>query len=141
MQKKYLIISIIVAVIVLSVIAFILVTQSRPADIRISSVTTDKNLYHSNEVMMMTIMIISPDFRGDTLVKIEGIQDRHGQTRLSHLIPANLTPGSNVFLYNYNLPACSRCAGLDPGSYPVNVTLEKAGTILSTMSISVNLEQ
>jgi hypothetical protein len=141
MQKNSLILTIVVVVILIALSAMALTSLFKPASANVFSVTTDKDLYHSNDVMMMVILVNSTGFTTDTSLKIEGITDSYGQTRLSHLMPANLTPGSNVFKYDYHLPSCSKCSGLNPGTYPVNVTLEKNGTIISNKEIEVNLEQ
>ncbi len=141
MQKNSLIFTAVLVLILIAVSAMACTSLLNPAGAKVTSVTTDKDLYHSNEVMMMKIIVNSTGSSNDTFLKIEGITDTYGQTRLSHVMPANLTPGPNSFLYDYHLPSCSKCSGLDPGTYPINVTLEKNGTIISNLSIKVNLEQ
>jgi hypothetical protein len=141
MQKNSLILTIVVVVIIIAASAMVLTSIFKPATASIYSVTTDRDLYHSNDVMMMKILVNSTGFTTDTSLKIEGITDSYGQTRLSHIMRANLTPGPNIFMYDYHLPSCSKCSGLNPGSYPISVTLDKNGTIISNMSITVNLEQ
>jgi hypothetical protein len=141
MQKNSLILTIVVVVILIAASAMVLTSLFKPASANVYSVTTDKDLYHSNDVMMMKILINSTGSASDTSLKIEGITDSYGQTRLSHIMRANLTPGSNLFLYDYHLPSCSKCSGLNPGTYPIMITLEKNGTIISNKSIEVNLEQ
>ena len=141
MQKNTLVLAIIVVVILITASLMGLTSLFRPASATVFSVTTDRDLYHSNDVMMMKILVNSTGFTTDTSLKIEGIKDTYGQTRLSHSMNANLTPGPNVFLYDYHLPSCSKCSGLDPGNYPINVTLVKNGTVISNLSVTVHLEQ
>jgi hypothetical protein len=139
MQKNSLLFTAVLVVLLIAVSA--MACSSLPASAKVTSVTTDKDLYHSNDVMMMKILVNSTGITTDTSLKIEGITDTYGQTRLSHIMRANLTPGPNTFLYDYHLPTCSKCSGLDPGNYPINVTLDKNGTIISNLSITVHLEQ
>ena len=141
MQKNSVLITLVVVVILIAASAMVLSSVFKPASAKVYSVTTDKDLYHSNDVMMMKILVNSTGFTTDTSLKIEGITDTYGQVRLSHIMPANLTPGPNIFLYDYHLPSCSKCSGLDPGNYPINITLERNGTVISNISIAVNLEQ
>jgi hypothetical protein len=141
MQKNTVLLTIVVVVILIAASAMVLTSLFKPASANVFSVTTDRDLYHSNDVMMMKILVNSSGFITDTSLKIEGITDSYGQTRLSHIMRANLTPGPNTFFYDYHLPSCSKCSGLNPGSYPLNITLEKNGTIISNLSITVNLEQ
>jgi hypothetical protein len=139
MQKNTVIFTAVLVVVLIAVSA--MACSSLPASAKVTSVTTDKDLYHSNDVMKMEILVNSTGFTTDTSLKIEGITDTYGQTRLSHIMSANLTPGPNIFLYDYHLPSCSKCSGLDPGNYPINVTLDKNGTIISNLSTTVHLEQ
>jgi hypothetical protein len=141
MQKNSLIFTAVLVVILIAVSAMACTSLFKPASAEVTSVTTDRDLYHSNDVMMMKILVNSTGFTTDTSLKIEGIKDTYGQTRLSHIMNANLTPGPNLFLYDYHLPTCSKCSGLDPGNYPIDVTLEKNGTVISNLSITVHLEQ
>jgi len=141
MQKNSLIFTAVLVVVLIAVSATACTSLFKPTNAEVTSVTTDKDLYHSNEVMMMKILVNSSGYTNDTSLNLEGITDKFGQTRLSHVMPANLTPGPNVFLYDFHLPTCSKFSGLDPGTYPIDVTLEKNGTVISNMSITVNLEQ
>ncbi len=141
MQKKSLIFTAVLVVALIAVSSMACTSIFKPASAEVTSVTTDKDLYHSNEVMMMKILVNSTGFNNETSLKIEGIIDTYGQTRLLQVMPANLKPGLNSFTYDYHLPSCSKCSGLNPGNYPINVTLEKNGTVISNLSIHVNLEQ
>jgi hypothetical protein len=133
---------IIAAVVVLcAVIALILLSTLGPAHAEITSVTTDKDLYHSNEIMNITIMVNSAGNMDNTTARIEGISDENGKMRISHEMPANLSAGPNILFYAYKLPSCSKCAGLDAGTYQVNVTLIRNGSPVSNMTHSFQLEQ
>ena len=107
----------------------------------ILSVNTDKELYHSNNVMNITVAVTSPKTIDNVTLNITGIEDRYGDMRLSHQIQVNLSPGTNTLTYDYQLPPCSKCAGIDPGNYSFNVTLEQGGTILDQTNYSIQLEQ
>jgi hypothetical protein len=112
-----------------------------PAHAEITSVSTDRDLYHSNEVMHIMVGVNVAGNMGNTTLNINGITDRNGNVRLSQEIPAPLSPGPVVLTYDYPLPPCSHCAGLDPGSYQFNVTLVHDGVEVSRMAHSVDIEQ
>jgi hypothetical protein len=132
----------VIVVVIVAVIAIILLSlPPQPAGAQITAVTTDKELYHSNEVMNIVISVTTAGNLDNTTVRIEGISDRHGRMRLSHEIPANLSAGPATFIYDYQLPSCSSCAGLDPGLYQVNISLVKNGVIISNMTRNVQIEQ
>ena len=129
------------AILVVVAVAAVGCLSSGIARADILSVTTDKDVYHSNEVMKISIDVTSSGKLDNTLLKIEGIEDRYGNYRLSREIAANLSPGTNQFSEEFRLPSCSHCAGLDAGTYFVNVTIEKDGMIMDMASRQVQIEQ
>jgi hypothetical protein len=139
MRRDLLIIAGALMVVVLVVALVVLSGAIAHADIL--SVTTDNDLYHSNNVMKITVTVTSSGTVSNAAVNITGITDRYGDVRLSHVIPANLSPGTNTLTYDYQLPPCSHCAGLDPGTYSFNVSLERDGIILDQTNHSIRIEQ
>ena len=129
------------ALVVCALIALILLSVLGPAHAEITAVTTDKDLYHSNENLNITILINSAGNMDNTTARIEGIQDENGKMRISHEMPANLTAGPNILFYQYKLPSCSKCSGLEEGTYQVNVTLIRNGAPISNMTHSFELRQ
>jgi len=139
MRRDILIIA--AVVVICAVVAMILLSVMGPAHAEITAVTTDKDLYHSNEKMNITIMVNSAGNMDNTTARIEGIRDDDGKFRIKHDMPANLSEGSNVLVYEYKLPSCSKCSGLGEGTYQVNVTLIRNGVPVSNMTHSVELKQ
>ena len=129
------------ALVVCALIALILLSVLGPAHAEITAVSTDKDLYHSNELMKITITVNSAGNMDNTTARIEGIRDDDAKLRISHDMPANLSTGPNVLFYEYKLPACSHCSGLEEGTYQVNVTLIRNGAPVSNMTHSVELRQ
>jgi hypothetical protein len=135
---------IIIAAIMLVVVAVIVLAYAMffvPASAGIVSVSTDKPLYHSNEVMDITIDVRSTGVMNNATLHFTGIENLYGDTLLKDMIPVNLSPGTNTISYKHQLPTCSHCAGLDPGDYQFNVTLEQNGTILSYTNHTIRIEQ
>lgn len=137
---------IIVAIVIIIVIGggFALMTGNVPGSahaVSISSFTTDKDLYHSKELMKLQITLTSGTRLDNVTVHMEGIRDRYGDLRLTKEIPLSLTPGTNTVTYEYQLPSCSKCSGLDPGMYPINITVMHSGQALAIGNHTVHLEQ
>ena len=86
-------------------------------------VTTDKDVYHSKELMRINISLISKENLDDVCIKVEGIKDRRGNNRLSKEIHTNLIKGLNIKTLDYELPSCSKCAGILPGEYYINASV------------------
>jgi hypothetical protein len=140
MRKDLIIIAVVVLVVVVAIVlAYPLFFV--PASAGIVSVSTDKPLYHSNEVMHITVDVQSTGAMNNATLLFTGIDNLYGDTLLKDMISVNLTPGSNMIPYEHQLPTCSHCAGLDPGDYQFNVTLERNGTILSYTNHTIRIEQ
>jgi hypothetical protein len=112
-----------------------------PAHAEITSVSTDRDLYHSNDVMHIAVGVSAAGDVENTTMEITGIKDRNGNNRLTHEMEAPLSPGPAIMTYDYQLPPCSHCAGLDPGPYEFNVTLFRDGVEISRMTHTVDIEQ
>ena len=112
-----------------------------PVSADILSVSTDKDLYHSNEVMYVTVEVSSSRPLDNAIVLFSGIEDRYGDFKLNDTLSANLTPGINTLSYEHTMPSCSHCSGLDPGDYQFNVTLEREGVIFDTVNHTIRIEQ
>jgi len=124
---------------IVAVIIYLLFLGTPAAEI--TSATTDRDLYHSGDVMTITISLSSSGQMDNTTLRLEGINDKNGRARLTHDIPANLSWGPNTFFYDYELPRCSSCAGILPGNYDIFVTLLKDSEILDRANLTVRLEQ
>lgn len=139
MRRDLLIIAGALMVVVLVVALVVLSGALAHADIL--SVTTDNDLYHSNNVMKITVTVTSSGTISNAAVNFTGITDRYGDDKLVHVMPVNLSPGTNTLTYNHQLPSCSHCSGLDPGTYSFNVTLERDGMVLDQANHSIRIEQ
>lgn len=128
-----------IIVAVIAVIIFVFFFGTPAAEI--TSAATDQNLYHSGDVMTITVSLYSSGEMDNTTLIFEGITDKNGRNRLSHDIPVNLSWGPNTYFYDYELPHCSSCAGLNPGDYDILVTLSRDSEILDQANLSVRIEQ
>jgi hypothetical protein len=124
---------------IVAIIVFLFFFGSPSAEI--TSATTDRNLYHSGDIMTITVSLSASGQMDNTTVRLEGIEDRRGKAHLTHHIPVNLSWGPNTFFYEYELPQCSSCAGILPGDYDILVTLMRDSEILDTANLTVMLEQ
>jgi hypothetical protein len=116
-----------------------LLTQDSVSAIDSVTIATDKDTYHSKDVMKITIGITASGHIKNVLLKVEGITDRYGRMRLSEGRVVDLTAGPNTITVGYTLPVCSVCAGLSPGTYGINASLIKDNVTLSTATHSISI--
>ena len=122
-----------------SVIAFSLPNAAGMPHVSITSILTDKDTYFSKEKMQISIGITSSSPLDNVQMKVEGIQDRYGQMRLSEIRNLTLQEGQNSIVVDYTMPVCSACAGLKSGVYLINVTVSREGVPLAVASHSISI--
>ena len=104
---------------------------SSSLELKIESLSTDKELYHSNEPMNITLEISSSNKIDNVTVNVFGIKDRMDNYRINRLETVNLTNGINFFTYSYITPPCYGCAGIDAGMHDITA-------IVSYQEINLN---
>ncbi len=104
------------------------------------NISTDKGLYRSKEKANITFSIDSSGELKDATLNLHGIYARN-KHYLSKTGTANLTAGENVQSIIYNLPSCTGCSGISPGTYMVQVDLVYNGTVISNSTKNVEIRQ
>jgi len=140
MRRDLLIIAL-VGIVAVAIVLVIYPLMFGPSRAEITAVTTDKDLYHSNDVMKITVLVRSQGDMTNTTLVLSGIRDRRGSPHLTREIPLNLSPGPNTLAYDHKLPACSSCSGLNPGTYTIEASLVRDGGIIANMTHTFSLEQ
>ncbi len=144
MRKEALVAAVIIALAVIAGVLFLVRGTSPVSEgpVAVASFQTDKNLYHSKEMMQLQVSISSGSPVQNATVHIWGIIDRHGDTHLIRDIPVELKPGMTTITTEYQLPSCSKCSGIDPGNYTLNLKVVRDGNqLLAVGSRTVHLEQ
>jgi len=123
------------AILILSILiinsAHISIVPNSSLELNIESFSTDKQLYHSNEPMNITLEISSSKKIDNVTLNVLGIKDRRNNYRISRLETVNLTGGINIFTYSYTTPSCYGCAGIDAGIHDITA-------IVSYQEINLN---
>jgi rhodanese-related sulfurtransferase len=114
--------------------------STAPADtgIKVLSFRTDKDLYASNEELTLFLSLYSPDDLNNVLIRVSGVKNTKGIYYISSSSPMNLTAGDNNLMLTKQLPACSRCAGIEQGTYFINLSVAYDGEVVeATHSVAI----
>lgn len=108
---------------------------------KIGSITleTDKDLYHSNEIIHVTSKVSSQTDLNNITIHFYGIYA--GRYRLEHTLQSELKRGENIIIFDYTAPKCYGCAGISPGTYQISADVLYDSKIMSTTTINVELRQ
>ncbi len=101
--------------------------------------TTDKELYHSGEMIHIATDINSPMDLSNTTIRFYGIYS--GRYRLDQTKIVDLNAGENVITLDYNAPSCYGCSGISPGVYQINVDVVYNEETLANASVDVEMRQ
>ncbi|MDT8358341.1 MAG: hypothetical protein RQ758_07555 [Methanomicrobiaceae archaeon] len=128
------------AVVVVAAVAVFVMNESSPS-VTITSLSTDKAEYHSRETMEISVNLSASQPVDNYLVKVEGITDKRGRTRLMQEQPVNLSAGREAVTFKYQLPACNTCSGISEGEYAINATLVRDNVTVANASTTILLSQ
>ncbi|MCZ7357142.1 MAG: sulfite exporter TauE/SafE family protein [Candidatus Methanoperedens sp.] len=98
---------------------------------KILSISTEKNVYLSNESL-----IVQVDFNsttdGKANLQVSGIKNVFDRALLSETRQVNLKKGDNFFIFDFKTPSCEECSALKPGEYYLNATVSQDGKTYET---------
>jgi len=101
--------------------------------------TTDKEIYHSGEIIHITTLINSPVELTNTTIRFYGIYAE--RYRLDQTKSVDLNKGENNITLDYNAPKCYGCSGISPGTYKINTDVAYNGETLANSSIDIEIRQ
>lgn len=108
-------------------------------ELNVKSLSTDKQVYHSNEPMNITLDVYASG-DAEVNVKVFGIKDRRNNYRLNRIEKRNLTSGMNTIYYSYTTPSCYGCAGINPGTHQIT-SLVSCEKITTNKTIEIRIER
>ena len=100
-------------------------TPSASADtgIKIVSFSTDKDIYSANEEMTVFLSVYSPENISNALIGVLGVRSNKGIDYVNVVGETDLIAGEKKMTFTKRLPSCSRCAGIEQGTYFINVSV------------------
>ena len=110
--------------------------EQRP-DIGIT-IFTDKKVYHSKEKMNITVIIETSEDLPNPTVHLFGIDSRKGQ-KLEKTGDVDLKAGTTVIPFEYTTPSCYGCAGINEGTYNINVELMNDNETLANATVEIEI--
>ncbi|MBW3015788.1 hypothetical protein KY330_05165 [Candidatus Woesearchaeota archaeon] len=119
--------------------AFKLEDTEEPLTVSVISFTTDRELYHSNEVIRMASSISSNRELENVTVRFYGIMA--SRNRIDESIVRPLVVGENTLEVEYQAPSCYGCAGVRPGTYQITCEVLNSGELAATRTIDIELRQ
>ncbi len=92
----------------------------------ILSISTEKEIYHSNETLEILLDFNSPD-NGKGQIEVSGIKNAFGRPSINERRDAVIQKGSNRFVFEFKTPSCEECSAIEPGVHDINATVNITG--------------
>lgn len=83
--------------------------------VEFKDLVTDKQVYHSAEILNITAVVNSNRYLENVTVTIEGINGKLGKTK-----EVSLEKGTNQISLTHELPRCNVCGGIREGDYSIS---------------------
>jgi cytochrome c biogenesis protein CcdA len=95
------------------------------------SISTDKDVYHSNETLKVHIDFDSQDY-GRGQISVSGIKNAFDRALISETRDVNIKRGYNSYDFEFRIPSCEECSALSPGVHTINATVNIGSRTFST---------
>lgn len=103
-------------------------------------ISTDKELYRSKQVANITVNTNSSEEIKNATLKLYGIHAR-GKYYLNKTMNMDLAAGQNTENISYNLPSCTGCSGIKPGTYKIQCDIIYNNEVLATITKDIEIRQ
>ena len=110
---------------------------SADAGIKILSFSTDKDVYSAKEDMSVFLSVYSPENMSSVLINVSGVKSKKGLYYVSYSSEGGLMAGVNTVTFNKTLPSCSKCAGIDEGTYALEAAVTYGGEEIAKATHSI----
>lgn len=117
------------------------ITEPIADSVEIKNITTDRDTYHSGEIMNITVVLKSATDVSGVYINVSGITNKRGKNMLFKETATNLTSGLNNVTFTYRMPACSSCSGISEGTYYFNTSVVYGNSTVANSTCSVVLKQ
>ena len=104
-------------------------------NISLKNVSADKAVYHSSDLMNLTVAIYSESDLENVTVAAEGINGRLNTEKT-----VDLKKGINEVSFTYTLPRCNVCGGISAGDYNMVCTVRYKNITIEDSTI-INIQQ
>jgi hypothetical protein len=119
----------------LCLIVFISGCTSQAGGISIKNISTDKSVYHSSDVMNLSIQLYAEAPIDNITVVVNGIDNRFNVEK-----EISLEKGNNEWSFTYTLPRCNVCGGIMAGNYSLSFTVRYKNLTIEDSTI-INIQQ
>jgi cytochrome c biogenesis protein CcdA len=109
-------------ILIISILAFSGCLESTTNQENTLNISTEKEVYHSNETLKVHIEFNSTKEVGAN-IRVSGIKNLFGRAILSETREAILKKGDNSFDFEFKTPSCEECSAVAPGAHFLNATI------------------
>jgi hypothetical protein len=102
------------------------------------SVSTERPVYYSREKINIKNEIAADGEILGVLVHVYGIETTRRTQLLDQNLQVNLSDGTNLANFTLDLPYCSYCSGMPPGTYYIYASALKENQTLASANCSFN---
>ncbi|MCW1296941.1 MAG: hypothetical protein OH319_04640 [Candidatus Parvarchaeota archaeon] len=103
------------------------------------NISTDKEVYYSNELMNIKIEIMTEKEIKDVYMMTYGIVDNFGRYRLNDTRLLNISAGKNLITFEYRTPSCYGCAGISPGNYTLVAVMMNGNDTIANATCEIEI--
>src|SRR3972149_2333606 len=95
------------------------------------SISTEKDVYHSNETLKVHLDFNSTK-EGSAMLQVAGIKNLFGKAMVTESRDVIMNKGDNGFDFDFTTPSCEECDAVSPGVHYLNASVSIGGKTYET---------
>jgi hypothetical protein len=103
------------------------------------TVSADKAVYHSGNVLNLSVSMNSAQRLPGAQLKVYGIMS--GRYRIDAMEKVDIEAGASSFSLSYTTPRCYVCGGITPGRYNLTADLIYGGKVIASSTTEFEMQQ
>ncbi|MBU1178261.1 hypothetical protein KJ903_03490 [Patescibacteria group bacterium] len=98
--------------------------------VSVKEIKTDKQIYHSQEDLTISLALESSGEGKNLLLAIAGLESSNGDNYIDKREKIKI-PFTESFTNTFSLPECSTCSGFPEGDYDIKATVYQGNEVLA----------
>ncbi|MCK4745121.1 hypothetical protein KAS41_03590 [Candidatus Parcubacteria bacterium] len=102
-------------------------------------IKSDKKIYNSGDNMRLVIDLKNFTIEDILKIQVVGIKTSRGNFALNKIREVEIKENPYRVVFDVKLPSCSKCAGIAPGKYSIQVNILRKGEVVKNEVMEIEL--
>ena len=115
------------------------ITETQDSEKSAVYVKSNKKIYNSGDNMRLVIDLKNFTIEDILKIQVVGIKTSRGNFALNKIREVEIKENPYRVVFHVKLPSCSKCAGIAPGKYSIQVNILQKGEVVKNEVMEIEL--